>query len=79
MHIGLVKKEVGTGGKCAFVLRESPFPPMQHPSFSINVQVAQTGIGHVQAILAGDGKNNYLELLNSKSNTMKQIVLLKFE
>ena len=75
MHIGLVKKEVGTGGKCSLVLRESPFPPMQHPSFSGNEQVAQTGIGHVQAILAGDGKNDYLELLNSsKTSTMKQIV-----
>ena len=78
MSIGLAKKEVVTGGKCSLVLRESPFPPMQHPSCSCNVQVAQTGIGHVQAILAFDNDNDYLELLNSsKTSTMKQIELLK--
>jgi hypothetical protein len=70
MHIQMK----GETGMRELVVKESPFPPMQNPSYSCEVQV-QTGSEHVQAILAQDRIIAYLELLNSKTNTMKQIVL----
>jgi hypothetical protein len=73
MRIERVEGEAGKGKLMVYGL----LVVMQQPTYSFDVQV-ETGIEHVQAGLVGDeNEEDYLQLLNSKTNTMKQIVLTK--